>query len=100
MTRVQRQRTDALPPTRQVKASQSLSEWLLLRLSRSRGAADYAGGGLNRMTLRKFDRLLAEVGLRVLYRRNEGVKGLHFLTKIPVLRELFTNNIACELARE
>jgi SAM-dependent methyltransferase len=57
-------------------------------------------GGLNRMTLRKFDRLLAGAGLRVLYRRNEGVKGLHFLTKIPVLRELFTNNIACELARE
>lgn len=68
---------------------------------RSDGATCYEEvlGGLNRMTIKKFDRLLAAAGLRVLYCRYDGVRGLGFLTKIPLLRELFTNNIHCELAK-
>lgn len=66
---------------------------------RSDGATRYTEveSGLNKMTLAKFERLVRESGLKVARKNYRGVKGLDFLTKIPVIRELFTNRVTCVL---
>jgi SAM-dependent methyltransferase len=50
--------------------------------------------GMNRMTVAKFEKIIAESGLEVRYRRYRAVKGIDVLTKIPFLREYFTNHVA------
>jgi len=50
--------------------------------------------GLNRMTVRKFERLLADANVRVLFKKYECVKNIDFLGSIPVIRELFVNHIS------
>jgi SAM-dependent methyltransferase len=47
--------------------------------------------GLNRMTLKRFERTVAAAGLRFERRGYRGVKNLHFLGRIPIARELFVN---------
>jgi hypothetical protein len=42
------------------------------------------------MSLRKFERLIAASGLKTERLRYIGVKRLHFLTRIPLIRELVT----------
>lgn len=66
---------------------------------RDDGATRYEDvvGGLNRMSVGKFERLVASCGLRPLYRRYECVKGLDALGHVPVVRELFVNHITCVL---
>ena len=56
-------------------------------------------GGLNRMTVRKFERLVSETGLDVLFQHYECVTGLNWLGRLPILRELFINDITCILRR-
>jgi SAM-dependent methyltransferase len=56
-------------------------------------------GGLNRMSLSKFERLTRSSGLRPISLHDVGVKGLHFLTRIPVVRELITNEIVAQFER-
>ena len=53
--------------------------------------------GLNRMSLAKFEQILGSSGLRVAERRYVGVKKIHFLTKVPVIRELTTVVVAATL---
>ena len=78
------------------------SERSLLKL-RTRYRPDIAlryediSGGLNRMTLTKFERIIAESGLIVEDLHYHGVKRLPGVTKIPVLRELLTASVACFL---
>ena len=55
--------------------------------------------GLNKMTVRKFERLLADTGARVRNRKYECVRHLNFLGSIPAVRELFINNISCVLEK-
>lgn len=55
-------------------------------------------GGLNRMTVAKFERIAAESGLEVRYRNYRCVKGANFLAKLPLARELFINVVSCEFA--
>lgn len=55
-------------------------------------------GGLNRMSLAKFERLVAESGLQARYRKYTYVLNLVFLEKIPVLRELLIYHISVILA--
>jgi SAM-dependent methyltransferase len=68
-------------------------------LYRHDGARRYEDveSGLNRMTVAKFDRLVASAALSVVYRRDECVKGIALLGRIPVLRELFINHVTCKL---
>lgn len=68
---------------------------------RNDGATRYEDveGGLNRMSLSKFERLTRSSGLRPISLRYVGVKGLHVLTRIPLLRELFTNEIVARFER-
>jgi SAM-dependent methyltransferase len=48
---------------------------------------------LNRMTLGKFERLLASTGLQVEYQQYDCVKKLNALRAVPWLRELFVNRV-------
>ncbi len=68
---------------------------------RADGATRYEDveGGLNRMSLAKFGRLTRASGLRLTSLRYIGVKGLDVLTRIPWLRELFTNEIVARFER-
>lgn len=54
--------------------------------------------GLNRMTLARFERVVAAAGLRLERRRYRCVKGLPLLDRIPVARELFVNVVDAVLA--
>jgi 2-polyprenyl-3-methyl-5-hydroxy-6-metoxy-1,4-benzoquinol methylase len=55
------------------------------------------GGGLNRMTLRKWERLLAGSGMIVEWGRYYATKGLPAATAIPGVRELLTSAAAAVL---
>ncbi len=68
-------------------------------LYRDDGATRYeeVESGLNKMSLRKFERLVRESGLLVEHREYWCVKRLDFLAYTPV-REFFVNQINCVLA--
>jgi SAM-dependent methyltransferase len=65
---------------------------------RSDGARHYeeVSGGLNRMSLEKFERIIRDSGMTVEYYRAFMTKGLP-VGRIPVLRELFAAAAACIL---
>lgn len=62
---------------------------------RSDGARRYeeVESGLNKMSLAKFERLIARAGLTMERRRYHGIKGLP-LDRIPIVRELGTNLVS------
>lgn len=66
---------------------------------RQDGATQYEDveSGLNKMTVGKFERLLAKSRMQAEYRVYECVKGLDFLAKLPVARELFVNQVSVVL---
>jgi len=68
---------------------------------RSDGATRYeeVESGLNRMSVTKFERIIAKCGMRIRLKRYECVKRLNFLAAIPVVRELFINRISCILGQ-
>jgi SAM-dependent methyltransferase len=55
--------------------------------------------GLNKMTVARFERLMAGLPGEVTYRRYDGVWGADPLCALPVARELFVNHITCVFAR-
>jgi len=80
------------------------SEWTLMaqrRSYRSDGAQRFVEveGGLNQMSVAKFERLVAVSGLRPLNVTLRPVRGLTALTRVPGLRELFTQSISCVLTK-
>jgi SAM-dependent methyltransferase len=56
-------------------------------------------GGLNKMSVSRFERIIASSGLRVRYRKYSCVKQINFLASIPLLRELFINHISVSLVK-
>jgi SAM-dependent methyltransferase len=69
------------------------------RRYRQDGARRYeeVEGGLNQMSLAKFERIVKNSGLEVERLKYTGVKQLHFLTKIPGIREFMTNVVTVVL---
>ena len=63
------------------------------------GASTYEQGGLNQMTVKKFERIVRDAGMRLDYRKYDCVKGMNFLGNLPAIRELFVNQISCALIR-
>ena len=57
-------------------------------------------GGLNKMTVSRFERLVAQSGVRVLFRNDEYVKGISLPGKLPWIREFFINQVSCILTRK
>jgi SAM-dependent methyltransferase len=66
---------------------------------RDDGATRYeeVEGGLNRMTVAKFERIITTCGMSMQFKRYRCVKRLNFFGSIPFLRELFINRISCVL---
>lgn len=64
------------------------------------GATKYEDveGGLNKMTVAKFERIVSSTGMKYTYKAYIGVKKLNVLTRIPLVRELFTNRVDCILS--
>ncbi len=54
-------------------------------------------GGLNRMTVAKFESIVSHCGLEVSDQRYDCVRGLSLLAKLPGARELFINHVSCAL---
>jgi SAM-dependent methyltransferase len=50
-------------------------------------------GGLNRMSIRKCDQLLAEAGFRTISSRNISIKGIDWPLRFVIGRELWTSNV-------
>ncbi len=69
------------------------------RRYRDDGATRYedVANGLNRMSIAKFERLVADSGLHLESLRLRGVKGLDIVGAIPVLRELLVNRVTAVL---
>jgi SAM-dependent methyltransferase len=80
------------------------SVFLVRTLYRQDGARRYEeaglGGAVNRMTVARFDKIIAENKgpMTVEFSRNYATKGLPLVTAIPVLRELLTSACTCVLA--
>jgi SAM-dependent methyltransferase len=70
-------------------------------LYRNDGATRYESveSGLNRMSIRKFERIMAQSGLRVARARYTCVRQFNALARIPVLRELVINHVTAVLER-
>jgi SAM-dependent methyltransferase len=68
---------------------------------RDDGATRYEDveGGLNRMTLAKFERLVRDSGFRVQWKSYTPVKRIPVVGSIPGLREFFVNRIRCVLEK-
>ncbi|WP_375203194.1 class I SAM-dependent methyltransferase [Hyphococcus sp.] len=66
-------------------------------LYRDDGAASWSPG-MNRMTVARFERLVAECGLVPVRRRDRTAANLPLVSAIPGLREFFVNIIDAELA--
>jgi len=67
------------------------------------GATCFAeiSGGLNKMTVRRFENILASLdGIEVEVLRLIGVKGFHFATRLPLIREMMTGAITCVLHKK
>lgn len=50
--------------------------------------------GLNMMSLKRFENLIQKNKLSIEYSNYTAVKGLNFLTRIPIIREMFTNHVS------
>ncbi len=68
---------------------------------RGDGAQKYEDieGGLNKMTVKKFENIISASDLNISYKNYRAVKGLNFLSRIPILRELFINHVSCILEK-
>ena len=56
--------------------------------------------GLNKMSLAKFERILSASNLSVIRLSYAGVKRMHWLTRVPVLRELGTVHVTSVLRKD
>jgi len=56
-------------------------------------------GGLNKMTVGRFEKLTAQCGMEVRYKKYECVKGMTFLASVPLIREVFINHVSYILVK-
>lgn len=68
---------------------------------RSDGAKKYedAESGLNKMTIAKFESIVSSSNLEISDRTYECVKGVNWVSKVPLLREFFINHVTVMLSR-
>ena len=68
---------------------------------RSDGAKRYEDveSGLNKMSIAKFESILSSSKLKVNYLKYECVKGINWLSKVPLIREFFINRVVVSLSR-
>jgi SAM-dependent methyltransferase len=70
-------------------------------LYRNDGARKYeeVEGGLNKMTVNKFEKLISDSGLKIKFKKYDCIKKINFMGQISGLRELFINRISCILTK-
>jgi len=70
------------------------------RRFRTDGASKYEDveSGLNKMSVAKFERVIFSSDLKVEFKKYKCVKEINFLSRIPVLRELFINQVSVILS--
>ena len=70
------------------------------RYFRSDGATKYEDveGGLNRMSIAKFEKIINYADLKIIKNKYTCIKGMNFLGKLPLIKELFINHVSCVLA--
>ena len=68
---------------------------------RGDGATRYEDveGGLNRMTLAKFERIIRASGMSLEYLKYHPTKGLPLMDKLPLVREFMVSAATCILRR-
>ncbi|HUS58101.1 MAG TPA: class I SAM-dependent methyltransferase [Planctomycetota bacterium] len=64
---------------------------------RDDGARSYKEAGVCKMTLKRFERLLDRCDMKVVFIERRAVKNLKVLVRIPVVRELFCQEVRCVL---
>lgn len=66
------------------------------------GASRYEeiDSGLNKMTVAKFNRIIKASGMLVENMFYHGFKGMNFMVHIPVMRELFADQLGCILVKK
>lgn len=57
-------------------------------------------GGLNKMTVARFNKIMAGSGMKVENMFYRGFKGMNFMRFLPVLRELFADQLGCILTND
>lgn len=68
---------------------------------RNDGATRYEDveSGLNRMTVARFENIVSSNNLKLKMKKYECIKGLNWLSGLPLLRELFVNHITAVLCK-
>ena len=66
-------------------------------LFRFDGASTYREAGLGQMSVMRFEAVVKQSGMRLVWRRYDCVKGLNLLRLLPGVRELAVNRISCIL---
>lgn len=63
------------------------------------GAKKYedVASGLNKMTIAKLERLVSASGLKMEFRNYNCIKGMNWISKIPLVREFFINHVTLTL---
>ncbi len=71
-------------------------------LYRNDGATRYeeVSSGLNKMSIAKFKKIIDTCGMQIDFYKATGVKNLNFLTRIPIIKELFTNHVTVILSHK
>ena len=68
---------------------------------RTDGAQRYGDveGGLNQMTVRRFNGIVRHSGMRLEHFELRAIRRKDFLTRLPLVREFFTNRVNCILRK-
>jgi SAM-dependent methyltransferase len=71
------------------------------RRYRDDGARRYeeVESGLNKMTLERFEGIVASSGLEIAFKRYRCVKNVNFLGAVPIVREFFVNSVSVILVK-
>ena len=76
------------------------SVWRVQSRYRDDGGTMKYKSGLNEMSIRKFESLIEASGLKAEWTFYHAVKNMNLLAHIPILRELFINQVSCILTRK
>lgn len=63
------------------------------------GAKTYKEAGLGQMSIAKFERVIKDCGLKMIWRRYDCIKGINALRYVPLVRELGINRVSCILSQ-
>ena len=68
---------------------------------RNDGALKYGNveSGLNKMTIKKFEKIISNSGMKIAYKKYHAIKGINVLSFLSLIRELIVNHVDCILMK-